>query len=207
MGHPHVRISVEVVIVIEEGAVQRLKHRWTFDEAFRRSNFEEYDTNRNGILEPDELAPFQKLSIETLKRFDSFTFVWSGAEKVPLAEPVLATFDMQVAKPVYAFDVTLSKAAPVTGAGVTLDIYDPTYFSAFDIPSAQAISIEARDSVCAASIVPPVGGSAQMQDYRAFVSEFGARAAKTVTPRSIRISCEQASQAPGHTDGRAQGVR
>jgi ABC-type uncharacterized transport system substrate-binding protein len=207
LGHPHVRISVEVVVVIEKGAVQRLKHRWTFDATFRQSNFEEYDTNRNGILEPDELVPFQKLALETLKRFDSFTAVWTGAEKVPLAEPVLVTFDMQAAKPVYVFDVTPSKPVPVTGAGVALDVYDPTYFSAFDLPSVQAISIEARDSVCSASLVPPAGDSVQMRDYRAFASEFGARAAKTVTPRSIRISCEPTPQAPGQTDGRAQRVR
>jgi ABC-type uncharacterized transport system substrate-binding protein len=207
MGHPHVRISVDLVVIVENGAVQRLKHRWTFDETFRQSNFEEYDTNRNGTLEPDELVPFQKLSIETLKRFDSFTVVWNGTERIALKEPVLVTFDMQAAKPMYAFDVTLSKPVPATDAGVILDIYDPTYFSAFDIPSVRAISIEARDGVCSASVVQPAGSSVQMQDYRAFVLEFGARAAKTVTPRSIRIACEPAQLAPAQIDGHGQGVR
>ncbi len=198
IAHPHVRIRVEVAIVVENGAVGMVKHRWTFDEDFRRSNFEEYETNRNGILEPDELAPFQQLALETLKRFESFTAVWRGSERIPLKEPVLVKFDMQAVRPTYEFNVALSNPVQVTDAGLIFDVCDPTYLSAFDIPSLEAITIETRDSVCSAVLTLPAPNSAQMKDYRAFVSEFGARAAKSITPRSIKLTCEAVAPSPSN---------
>ncbi len=189
-AHPHVRISVEVVFVVEQGAVTLVKHRWTFDEDFRRSNLLEFDKNENGILEEDELAAFQQRALETLKRFDSFTVAWRGTAKVPLKEPVLVRFDMQAARPVYEFDVALSTPIPLTDAGALFDVYDPTYYSAFDFRSERTLSIQAEEGAnCSATLIAPARGSTQMKDYRAFVAEFGPLAAKLVTPRSIKLTC------------------
>jgi ABC-type uncharacterized transport system substrate-binding protein len=194
LAHPHVRISAEVSVVVEKGAIVALKHRWTFDEEFRRSNFDEFDVDQNGILEESELSAFRELSLDTLKRFDSFTVVSSGGAKIKLKEPAAVRFDMQATKPVYEFEVALRVPVPSMEAKTTVEVYDPTYFSAFQFPSDHAITIEAKDgTICSASLASPQRASAQMKDYRAFMAAFGAAAAKQVTPQSITLNCRPAA--------------
>jgi len=189
-AHPHVRISVEATFVVEGGALTAIKHHWTFDKEFRRSNLMEFDANQNGVLDENELAEFRELSLDTLKRFDSFTVVWRGNAKIKLKEPVLVTFDMQAAKPVYEFTVALSEPVPMAGAGASIEVYDPTYFSAFDFHPERALAIEAKDgTACSAVFAAPPSQGPQMKDYRAFAAEFGGPAAKQVRPRSIKITC------------------
>lgn len=196
-AHPHVRISVEAAFVVEGGALTAIKHRWTFDEEFRRSNLMEFDANQNGVLDENELSEFRERSLDTLKRFDSFTVVWRGNVKIKLKEPVLVTFDMQAAKPVYDFTIALGEAVPLAGAGASIEVYDPTYFSAFDFHADQALSIEAKDgTACAATLVAPPRQGPQMKDYRAFASAAGAPSAKLVTPRSIQLICPPAASSP-----------
>jgi ABC-type uncharacterized transport system substrate-binding protein len=181
-------------------AIEAVKHRWTFNEDFRRSNFDEFDINQNGTLDADELSAFQQLSLETLKRLDSFTVIWLGAERIPLKEPVLVSFDMQDSKPIYKFSVALSKPVPLTGAGASIEVYDPTYFSAFDFRSDHAVSVESKDGAdCSAALVSPPRDSAQMRDYRAFISAFGPLSAKLVTPRSINLTCQSSPSGRSNT--------
>jgi ABC-type uncharacterized transport system substrate-binding protein len=190
LAHPHVRISVEATFVVEGGALTTIRHRWTFDEEFGRSNLIEFDANQNGVLDEDELSAFRELSLDTLKRFDSFTIVWQGAVKIKLREPVLVRFDLQAAKPVYEFTVALSEPVPLMGAGASIEVYDPTYFSAFDFRSDQVLSVESKEgTACSAALASPPRQSPQMKEYRAFVTAFGPLSAKLVTPRSIKLSC------------------
>ncbi len=189
-AHPHVRISVETVFVVENGAIALLKHKWTFDEEFRRSNFFEFDNDQDGVLDEKELAAFQQLALDTLKRFESFTVLRRGTTKISIGEPFAVRFDMQAARPTYEFSVAPVAPVPVLPDGVVIEVYDPTYFSAFDFTTAQALSIEAQDgSGCTTALAAPARDSQQMKDYRAFVATFGPLSAKLVTPRTIRLTC------------------
>lgn len=197
LAHPHGRISVEATFVVERGAVTAIKHRWTFDEDYRRSSFLEFDVDKNGILDASELTAFRELSLDTLRSFDSFTVVWRDSVKVKLQEPVLVRFDMQAAKPIYEFEVALSTPVPLMSAGASIEVYDPTYYSAFDFNSDRALSIEVMDGTsCSATLGPPARQSPQMKDYRAYVTAFGALAARLVTPRSIKLACQAAAISP-----------
>jgi ABC-type uncharacterized transport system substrate-binding protein len=198
VAHPHVRISVEATFVVERGAVTAIKHRWTFDEDYRRSSFLDFDVDKNGVLDASELAAFRELSLETLRSFDSFTVVWRDGVKVKLQEPVLVRFDLQAAKPIYEFEVALSTPVPLMGAGASIEVYDPTYYSAFDFNSDRALSIEVTDGTsCAATSGPPARQSQQMKDYRAYVAAFGPLSARLVTPRSIKLTCQNVEVSPG----------
>jgi ABC-type uncharacterized transport system substrate-binding protein len=197
LAHPHVRISVEATFVVERGAVTAIKHRWTFDEDYRRSNMLEFDVDKNGILDASELAAFQELSLETLRSFDSFTVVWRDSIKVKLQDPVLVRFDLQAAKPIYEFQVALSTPVPLMSASASIEVYDPTYYSAFDFSSDRALSIEVTDGAsCSATLGAPARQSLQMKDYRAYIAAFGPLAARLVTPRLIKLTCQAAAIPP-----------
>ena len=148
-AHPHVRIKVEIAFEIQNGALLAIRERWTFDEAFLKSNLEEFDTNKNGIFDPDEIEAFRKLSDVTMKRFGNFTAVSQGDVKVPIGDAAFIEFNMTAPRPIVEFRTTLTKAIAL-GKPVQIDVYDPTYYSAFEVLADHVvIAATEADAACA----------------------------------------------------------
>lgn len=189
LAHPHVRISVELTFVVRNAALHAINQRWTFDAGFRTSSLEEFDKNGNGVLDPDEFEAFRQLSIATMKRFDNFTVVWHRKLKTQFTDAAFTGFNLSAQRPAIEFSIALVKPLPLNEP-VLVDVYDPTYYSAFDFASAQSPTIDTDNAAeCSAHLVAPAESSQQRNDYRAFVATFGPLAARLVTPRSITLSC------------------
>lgn len=189
LAHPHVRISVAVSFEVRSGTLTAIREKWTFDEAFKKSTIEQHDKNGNGKLDADELKQFMRLSAATMKRFSNFTTVGDGKTIASLAEAVFARVDMDTTRPVIEFNVALLK--PLTlGKSLMIEIYDPTYFSAFEIAGPEAISVDSDGtSTCSVNLTAPAQDGQQLKDHRAFAVAFGPMAARLVTPRTITLSC------------------
>ena len=196
-AHPHVRIKVEIAFEVHNGALLAIRERWTFDEAFLQSNLEEFDTNKNGILDPDEIEAFRRLSDATMKRFGNFTAVSQGDLKIQTGDATFIEFSMTAPRPIVEFRTTLTKAITLSKP-VQVDVYDPTYYSAFDIAADQVV-IAATETIaaCSARVAAPAGASRQMADYRSFVASLGPLAARLVKPQSITLSCTPGTSTTG----------
>jgi ABC-type uncharacterized transport system substrate-binding protein len=85
-AHPHVWVTVEAVVVYEQGSVAAIQHTWTFDEMYTTMAIQGLDTNNDGNYDRKELAELAKVNMEGLKEFAYFT-------QVSLANQAIATED------------------------------------------------------------------------------------------------------------------
>ncbi len=74
--HPHAWISVRTTVFINaEGQATALRQRWLFDRMYSAFAVQDFDPNRNGRLDPDELRSLAKMNISNLAPYDYFTVI------------------------------------------------------------------------------------------------------------------------------------
>lgn len=86
-AHPHVWITVEAVVVYEQGKVAAIQHTWTFDEMYTTMAIQGLDTNNDGNYDRKELAELAKVNMEGLKEFAYFTQVNLGNQAIATEDP------------------------------------------------------------------------------------------------------------------------
>jgi ABC-type uncharacterized transport system substrate-binding protein len=189
-AHPHVWAQVQTALIIENGAIAGLRHTWVFDKAYLASALEEYDSDHDGTLTAEELAPLTKLSLDTLKEFKSFTVVRAGRAEVPLESPrdVVTRYEGDLLA--LQFIVSLAKPVPLRGSEVQLEVYDPTYYSVFEFAAANPITfVDAPPAGCEAQIVPARGGP-QQKAVKQFALLYGRGAGALLSPKTVVVSCK-----------------
>lgn len=86
-AHPHVWVSVESTVLVEQGTVVGFRHRWSFDELYSAMAIEGLDTNKDGVYSREELAELAQVNIDGLKDFGFFTFAKLGDADQTFAAP------------------------------------------------------------------------------------------------------------------------
>ena len=86
-AHPHVWVSVESTVLVEQGSVIGFRHRWSFDELYSAMAIEGLDTNKDGVYSREELAELAQVNIDGLKDFGFFTVVKLGDKDLSFAAP------------------------------------------------------------------------------------------------------------------------
>jgi ABC-type uncharacterized transport system substrate-binding protein len=86
-AHPHVWVSVETKVLIEQGSIVGFRHRWTFDEFYTAMAIQGLDTNNDGVYSREELAELAQVNIDGLKDFKFFTFARLGTADVEAIAP------------------------------------------------------------------------------------------------------------------------
>jgi ABC-type uncharacterized transport system substrate-binding protein len=153
-AHPHVWVTVRGEVVYGPGgAVTALRFAWTFDEAFSAFSSQGLDKNGDGKLSREELAPLAEVNVTSLKEFDYFTFGKSGEAKIEFGAPVdywLAADEQKL----LTLHFTLPVKASPKGA-VSFDVYDPTYFVAFELGDGAPIRLAGAPAGCAVDAKKP----------------------------------------------------
>jgi ABC-type uncharacterized transport system substrate-binding protein len=80
-AHPHAFINVLVTIVGEKSA-ERLDVVWLFDEMTSASFVSDFDANKNGQFEKNEIANFKKTVFDDLKQYAYYTHLKIGGKRV-----------------------------------------------------------------------------------------------------------------------------
>ena len=160
-AHPHVLVSVRSVLVLGEGQKPAaIRQIWTFDEGFSSYATLGMDTDKDGKLSREELAPLAKVNIESLAEYAYFTVLKKGKESAGFGEIKDFHLDHD------GKHLTLTFVLPLTGLSHPLgelryEVYDPTFFVAFSFAEKEPIRIEGDAGRCRASLKPP--GASVMQ--------------------------------------------
>ncbi|GFO80753.1 MAG: hypothetical protein A49_03800 [Methyloceanibacter sp.] len=130
-AHPHVWATVHSEIVFSpDRKITGIKHAWTFDEFYSAMAVQGLDTNGDGTYSKEELDPLAKVNVESLNEFDYFTFVRKAGEEafLPLKDP--EDYWVEYDGTVLTLHFTLPLETPLDpgSKGVTVDVYDPTFF-------------------------------------------------------------------------------
>jgi ABC-type uncharacterized transport system substrate-binding protein len=154
-AHPHVWVAVRSEIVFtEDGKIRGLRHAWTFDEMY--SAFALQGLGKDGAPPTrEELAPLAEINAKSLAEFDYFTFAKYDNAKAAFGPPEDVWLEADEKKIVTLhFILPLEKpAAP--RKPFSFQVYDPTYFVAFDFDKTAPVSLAAAPVGCSASLVQP----------------------------------------------------
>lgn len=183
-AHPHVLVTGKSELVFgKDGLVTAVRYAWTFDELFSEYATQGLDKNKDGVLSRDELAELAKVNVESLKEFEYFTVGKSGPGKLEFGEPV----DYYLEHKDKA--LTLHFTLPVKGGsqkdGMSLDVFDPTYFVAFNLAEENPVKLIDAPANCSFEVKRPATTTGQTQSESFFnslsaASEFGSQFANRV---------------------------
>lgn len=156
-AHPHVFVTVKSTVIYQNGAPSAVRHAWRFDDMFSAFAVQGLDTDGDGKFSREELQDLAEVNVTSLGEFDFFTFGKAGGEDISFSAPV----DYWLSHDGTA--LTLNFTLPVTAAKqadtVRFEIYDPSYFVAFDLLKDTPVALEGAPEGCRIDATGPDGGS------------------------------------------------
>lgn len=154
-AHPHVQVSVRTAIILNDaGEIAALRHAWTFDEAFSAFSTTGLDTNKDGKLDREELAPLAKINVESLHEYGFFSFLKKGKEAAEFGDVKDYHLSHDGKALTLHFTLPVGKKLPAA-KDARLEVYDPSYFVAFEFDKTSPVSVEGGKSPCAAKLTQP----------------------------------------------------
>ena len=127
-AHPHVFVKVKSELVFAaDGTVSSVRHSWTFDEMFSAFATQGLDKNKDGKFSREELAELAEVNVTSLKEFNYFSVAKSGGADIEVGDPT--DYWLEADKDaVLTLHFTLPIKSKTAKSGLTVDIFDPTWF-------------------------------------------------------------------------------
>jgi ABC-type uncharacterized transport system substrate-binding protein len=147
-AHPHVWVTARAQVIFDaKGAIKAIRHAWVFDEMY--SAFVTQGEEKDGkLLTKEELAPLAKNNVESLAEFDYFTYAKAAGQKVEFGEPTDYSLEERQDK-LIVLRFTLPLKTPASAAkAFSFQVYDPTYFVAFEMEKQDPVSLAGAPKGC-----------------------------------------------------------
>lgn len=154
-AHPHVWVAVRSEVVFtQDGRIRGVRHAWTFDEMY--SAFALQGLGKDGKPPTrEELAPLAETNAQSLAEFDYFTFAKYDNARANFGPPEDVFLEADDKK-IVTMHFVLPLEKPVSAhKPFSFQIYDPSYFVAFDFEKQNPIALAAAPPGCSTSLVQP----------------------------------------------------
>jgi ABC-type uncharacterized transport system substrate-binding protein len=152
-AHPHVWVTARAQAVFNaKGEITALRHTWTFDEMY--SAFVTEGQGKHGqLMTKEELAPLAKTNVESLAEFDYFTFAKAAGKNVEFSPPEDYSLEQQKDKRVVLRFTLPLKTPASTSKAFSFQVYDPTYFVAFEMEDENPVSMAGAQKGCSVNVL------------------------------------------------------
>jgi ABC-type uncharacterized transport system substrate-binding protein len=152
-AHPHVWVTARAQVIFNaKGEIEAIRHAWTFDEMY--SAFVTEGQGKDGqLLTKADLAPLAKTNVESLAEFDYFTFAKAASQNAEFGEPVDYSLEQRDDKLVVLRFTLPLKTPASAGKAFTFQVYDPTYFVAFEMEKDNPASLAGAPKGCSINIL------------------------------------------------------
>jgi ABC-type uncharacterized transport system substrate-binding protein len=141
-AHPHVWVTYEVTVTAADGKITGIEHIWSFDDMYTTMAIEGLDKNGDGVYSREELAELAQTNMDGMKDFDYFTFAKAGSKPLAFAEP--QDYWLEHDGKILKLHFRLPLKEPVAAASaepVTFQVYDPSFFIAFEPEQTNAVKL------------------------------------------------------------------
>ena len=157
-AHPHVWVSVQTELLMNDKQVEAVRHHWTFDEAFSAFASQGLDEDGDGKLSREELQPLAQVNVESLSEFGFFSDLYEAGTpdngEAIFGQP--ENYWLTVDGDQLTLHFTLPVVMNVNAAQeVVLDVYDPTYFVDFSFAERKPAKVVKGPRGCNISIKKP----------------------------------------------------
>ena len=192
-AHPHVFVDESVGFTTEDSSLTGLRIVWLYDAFSTLVLYDQLwlDEDGDGLLNDADLAKVAIGETEWADDYEGDTYLFHGADKLPLGRPQGGTARMVGDRVEVTFDLPLVSPLPMAGRTASLKMYDPSYYYAY---AAQAVLPPVPDG-CTAKIIPfePTGLDRELQAQLSRLSteempddpNIGARFAE-----EVRLTCD-----------------
>ena len=153
-AHPHVFVAVKSAVLFgPDGRVTGVRHSWTFDDMY--SAFATQGMGKAGQPSAEELKALAKVNVEQLAETGFFTFIRAGGKAAEFGEATDYTLTLD-AKKLLTLHFTAPLKQPVSaGKALVMQVYDPTYFVAFDFEKTSPIALTSAPAGCSLRMHDP----------------------------------------------------
>ena len=196
LAHPHVWVTYAAVIAYDKQAVTAIDHVWTFDEMYTAMAIEGLDKNNDGKYDRDELAELAQTNMDGLKDFDYFTFAKAGKDDLKFGPPQDYWLEYTGGILKLRFRLPLIQPLPASAGPLTVSIFDPSFFIAFDPEKTEPVKLAAGapKSCTAAFLEPKTGADADALKAQLLNDSFAQQLGQTMNigsefTKTIRVSC------------------
>jgi ABC-type uncharacterized transport system substrate-binding protein len=140
-AHPHVFIVQRINLVFDDQGLAGFKMRWGFDEMFSSMIAGDYDRNRNGRFESEEVQTVKKIAFNYIANYNYFTFIKIDGKpfEVKYIKDFVAILENN--KLIYEFLVPCHVAAIDRFKEIIVATYDPSYYTAIFFAKNQPASL------------------------------------------------------------------
>ncbi|MDX6807180.1 DUF1007 family protein [Terrihabitans rhizophilus] len=156
LAHPHVFVTVVTTVEYADGLPTGVRHDWRFDDVFSSYAVQGLDTDGDGKLSREELADLADVNVQSLKEFDYFTFARVGGKDVPLEPPAPGYWlDHDGTALTLHFVLPMPNVPPEARNGLRIEVFDPTYFVAFDFAEKDPVHLAGAPGGCTVTAEAP----------------------------------------------------
>lgn len=164
-AHPHVFVTAQSEIVYgADGRMNAVRHVWTFDDMFSSMAVQGLDVNGDGVYTREELQPLAEVNVTSLDEFKYFTFAKAGDKHVAFDKPRdywlerLADGRLKL-----HFTLPVKDGAAGKGEPFRVEVYDPTYFVAFEFAREKPAHLVSAPPGCGVELERPPAPDAGQQ--------------------------------------------
>ncbi|MFC7054218.1 DUF1007 family protein [Hansschlegelia quercus] len=157
-AHPHVWVTARSELIYgADGRLAAVRHAWTFDEMFSSFSTQGLDANGDGQFSREELQPLAEVNVTSLDEFKFFTFgKFDGDKRVSFAKPVDYWLEMGADKLLTLhFTLPVKENAPAASQPFRVEVYDPTYFVAFEFAKENPAKTVSAPTGCGVALERP----------------------------------------------------
>lgn len=162
-AHPHVFIDGGVDFVFNDaGEVTGLRVTWIYDHLSSLVMLEDLAIDGAAPLSPESRAALAAYQTEWHPDFEGDSYLYRDAARVPLSGPVAPDASVEGYRVTITFERRLEAPIP-PGPELEVRVYDPTYYTAYQITEAPALA--AAPAGCGARVASyqPTASLAAMQ--------------------------------------------
>jgi ABC-type uncharacterized transport system substrate-binding protein len=129
MAHPHVFIEQRLDVRFDDKGLAGFKVNWTFDEMFTVMIAEDFDTDKNGSLNPEEVAVIREKAFGYIAEYGYYIHISIDGQTFPVTSVSEFNAAIQGGKLTYTFFIPCHVRAVATAKKIVVSPYDPEYYS------------------------------------------------------------------------------
>jgi ABC-type uncharacterized transport system substrate-binding protein len=141
-------VSNRMAVLFDQGALQGITFRWTFDDMFSAMILADYDPAHTRQFDAARAKALKAGAFDNLENYHYFVAISVG--RTPVRRFSIERFTPSVTdngRLVYSFFIPVKLAVTPEEQTVALTVYDDSYYVAFDILHAEDVEVQAGPAV------------------------------------------------------------
>ena len=172
-AHPHVWADMRSeILVADDGMIAGVRVEWTTDKDYAKDALTGLDVNNDGAYDTEELARLTEENLSALADYGYFIYfrLNGAAQDIGTAKDGVQAYNAQDGRLTLQFTVPLKTPLDPHSGRISLKIYDPEFFIAFNYVKTKPLLISKTLPPDCSAILQPLQSDAELEQTRAMLA-------------------------------------